>query len=285
MGNEWQPAPAMKQEVARDPSAVARMMTDNKAIAGLIQQILTPEQQDAVFSEMGFSRKDQNPGQPEPDNKNQTITVQGAQQPGLGGMAEGGFVSGPGYYASGGLGISQMQGQATRAHYSGSNIKPALKPPGVHLISSSESGRTDRVPMRSAPGSFVLPADVVSGLGQGNTQAGARMWGNAIAEKIGPMGMQNAIRRRVLRSPPMRGLGGGKGMADGGSSNGMRQLEMDDDLTPIITAGGECIVDPEIVCEMGDGDPEAGKKALTESVLSVRKQVIDHLKRLPRPAQ
>lgn len=289
MGNEYLPG-AVQQDVNRDPGGMARMMTDNKAIAGLLQQVMSPEQMDAVFGEIGFSRKEQNPAMAGPEDQNQNrIQVEAAPPPqsaGLSGMAQGGLVSGPGYYAQGGLGISQMQGQATRAHYSGANIKPALKPPGVHLISSSTSGRTDRVPMRARPGSFVLPADVVSGLGQGNTQAGAKMWGTAIAEKIGPVGIQNAIRRRALRAPPMRGFGGSKGFAEGGQigHNGGPPMD-DDELTPIICAGGECLVDPEFVEEMGDGDPARGKKELIESVMSVRKQVIDHLKKLPRPAQ
>lgn len=194
--------------------------------------------------------------------------------------AQGGLVTLPGYYAAGGLGPSQMAAAAKQAHFSGTNIRPALKPPGVHLISSSVPGRTDRIPMRAPAGSFVIPADVVSGLGQGNTDAGAKLWGKAIASSIGPMGIQNAIRRRALRAPTlgMSGIGKtrGKGFAEGGNV---------DDLVPIVTAGGEALVDPEIVEAMGDGDPDRGKKELTKSVMRVRQQVIDHLKSLRKPIQ
>jgi hypothetical protein len=90
----------------------------------------------------------------------------------------------------GGLGIPQMNTAASQAHYSAINMRPAIgRAPGVHLMASSTvPGRTDRIPMRAAPGSYVLPADVVSGLGQGNTHAGAKMWGQAIMAAVGPAG-------------------------------------------------------------------------------------------------
>jgi hypothetical protein len=192
--------------------------------------------------------------------------------------AQGGLVDMPGYYAAGGLSPASMRAMGSQAHYSGANVKPAINPPGVHLINSSEvAGRTDRIPMRARTGSFVLPADVVSGLGQGNTNAGAKMWGQMISHSIGPMGVQNAIRQRTLRAPALRGFGARsstKGFADGGEV---------DDLTPIVTAGGEALVDPEIVCALGEGDPDRGKEVLINSVMTVRGHTIKHLKKLPRP--
>lgn len=41
------------------------------------------------------------------------------------------------------------------------------------LVNSSVPGRTDKHPMKVQPGSYVFPADVVSGLGENNTMAGA----------------------------------------------------------------------------------------------------------------
>ena len=214
------------------------MQAAPQIMAGL-QQSFTPEQIDQMFGEIGFSRKEQNPAQP--DDSDKALKVEQPQQ-GFGGvaMAYGGLVDLPGHYAPGGLTPASMRSYATTAHYSGANVKPAIKPPGVHLIASSSGpGRTDRIPMNARTGSFVLPADVVSGLGQGNTQAGAKMWGSMIAHSIGPMGMQNAIRQRTLRAPALRGFGARSsskgGFADGGS------LGEDDDLTPIVTAGGEAL--------------------------------------------
>jgi hypothetical protein len=256
-------------------------MKQNPALLGAQASIFNPSDLTAMFGDVGYSRgpTEQNPPMPSPSDRRDNNPPQQAQAPtsmwGMASYGQGGFVQEPGYYAAGGLGPSSMRGYATQAHYSGANMKPALNPPGVHLISSSVAGRTDRIPIQAHSGSYVLPADVVSGLGQGNTSAGAKMWGQTIAQKIGPMGIQNAIRQRALRSPALRmGGSGARGFAQGGDI---------EDLTPTVMAGGEAIVDPEIVCAMGDGDPERGKKELANSVLTVRKQVIQHLKKLPKP--
>lgn len=42
------------------------------------------------------------------------------------------------------------------------------------LIDAAGHGRTDNIPLNVPSGSFVLPADIVSALGQGNTTAGAK---------------------------------------------------------------------------------------------------------------
>ena len=195
---------------------------------------------------------------------------------------------------TGGLTLGGMNTLSKQAHFTGLNTRAAIPKPGVHLISSSVPGRVDRIPMRAGSGSYILPADVVSGLGQGNTMAGAAMWGKAISHSIGPMGMANAIKARSMKQPSLRmpspnvnprdyggagfgfkGQGWGK-FADGGETNG-------DDFTPIITAGGEAVVDPEIVEALGGGDAEAGKKVLANSVRKVRSQTIAHMKKLPGP--
>jgi hypothetical protein len=284
-GNEWQPAPAQqaeqaRQQVQRDPASFAQLLQAAPQILAGLEQRFTPEQIGQVFGEIGFSRKEQNP--PPPDDSGTLKVEQQPQQP-VFGMAEGGYVDAPGYYAAGGLGLSAMRSHGTQAHYSGSNIKPAIKPPGVHLINSNVPGRNDRIPMQARPGSFVLPADVVSGLGQGNTMAGAKMWGDAISSSVGPMGIQNVLRRRAIKAPVMprsmsMGKSGSRGFAEGGSMD-------DHELTPIVVAGGECLVDPEYVCELGGGDPELGKKHLSNSVMTVRNHVIKHLKSLPRPVK
>ena len=157
------------------------------------------------------------------------------------------------------------------------------------MINSNVPGRNDRIPMQARTGSFVLPADVVSGLGQGNTMAGAKMWGDAISSSVGPMGIQNVIRRRTVKQPAMprmsAGRNGMRGFADGGMGHNGGPSMDDEELTPIVVAGGECIVDPEFVCELGGGDPELGKKHLSNSVMTVRNHVIKHLKGLPRPVK
>ena len=42
-------------------------------------------------------------------------------------------------------------------------------------IHSSVAGRTDHLPMKVPSGAYVLPADIVSALGEGNTMAGFKV--------------------------------------------------------------------------------------------------------------
>lgn len=58
-------------------------------------------------------------------------------------------------------------------HHAKSGHVPGIKFDGG-LIATDGHGRTDDVPLDVPSGSFVLPADIVSAIGQGNTFAGAR---------------------------------------------------------------------------------------------------------------
>jgi len=205
---------------------------------------------------------------------------------------------GPVHLQRGGLGIPQMNTMGSQAHYSALNMRPAIgRPPGVHLMqSSSIPGRTDRIPMRAKPGSYVLPADVVSGLGQGNTHAGAGMWAKAIMASVPGAGTMGALKRGSMPKPPQPSFGrmmsrptktfangGVVYFANGGGMGHNGGPPMEDEYVPIITAGGEVLIDPEVVEALGNGSETLGKRKLAESVLKVRKQTIEHLKSLPRP--
>jgi hypothetical protein len=115
------------------------------------------------------------------------------------------------------------------------------------------------------------------------------------------MGIQNAIKARTMKAPslsmpspglnPKTGIGKGAfvGFADGGAPgmghNMGPPLDDNGEYTPIITAGGELIIDPEIVEQLGRGDAEAGKKMLANSAVHVRRQTVKHLKDLPGPVK
>jgi hypothetical protein len=284
---------SIKRFVDVSPSSAAGQIDQNPMIGAGLAQTFSPSQLAAMFDQIGHNRRDQNPPQGEDNNKSPQqlqISIPGATGGGsFTGMAEGGYVTGPGYYAPGGLTQSGMHTLGTQAHYSGANVKPAIKQPGVHLMSSSSiPGRTDRIPMRAKPGSYVLPADVVSGLGQGNTMAGAKMWGQAIMAAAGPAGAgtMGALRRGTMpKASVPAGIrrGSTKGFAEGGNIGHNGGLPMDDEYVPIVTAGGEVLVDPELVEALGYGSEMLGKRKLAESVLSVREQTIKNLKKLPRP--
>lgn len=134
-------------------------------------------------------------------------------------------------------------------------------------IHSTVAGRTDHLPMHVESGSYVLPADILSGApgAEGNTMAGF------------------AHARRVFGGTPRGGgsqpynhEGGPYGMKKGGDASGPGTV-------PIVAAGGEYVVHPEAVKEIGGGDLDMGHKVLDEFVKRVRADLIKTLKKLPPP--
>lgn len=108
-------------------------------------------------------------------------------------------------------------------------------------------GRTDDLKI-SVPGeSFVIPADIVSSIGEGNTEAGFR----ALESMFPPPAVERAE--------------GGK--------------------VPIAAAGGEFIVHPDHVKRIGGGDLKKGHRALDDFVKIIRRKTISKLKKLPGPAK
>lgn len=116
-------------------------------------------------------------------------------------------------------------------------------------------GRTDRLPIHVYSGSYVIPADIVSGLGEGNTLAGyeaiKRMFAHHLKAKYGLRGSYHQER----------------------------------DVVPVIVAGGEYILTPEEVEVAGDGDLDKGHAVLDAFVKSQRKALRKKLAKLPGPAQ
>lgn len=152
---------------------------------------------------------------------------------GLGGM---GMNPGWGRFAEGGGVSAQATGSA---------------PPGEGLLRSHVPGREDRLPMSVPVDSYVIPADIVSALGQGNTDAGA------------------AILDQMFRSS--------RGRAAGGRAGGPS--------TDIVAAGGEYVVPPAAARRLGGGDAARGHDALDKMVKRLREQNIKRLRGLPGPAR
>lgn len=117
------------------------------------------------------------------------------------------------------------------------------------LIAGPGPGRKDNTPLDLLHGSYVLPADVVSGFGAGNTQNGARVLDGMFPRSQGQALAQYARGGRV----------------------------------PIMAAGGEYVVDPGAVEKLGNGDLKKGHAALDKFVKSSRAQHIAKLKKLPGP--
>lgn len=107
-------------------------------------------------------------------------------------------------------------------------------------------GRADELPVSVPAGAFVLPADVVSALGTGNT-----LRGNKALDEM--FGVQTS-------------------RASGGA-------------VPIKISDGEHVISPETVARIGGGDMNAGHRALEQFILDTRRKHIETLKSLPGPSR
>lgn len=116
----------------------------------------------------------------------------------------------------------------------------------IHVgpIHSNVAGRTDHLPINVPSGAYVIPADIISGMGEGNTMNG----------------FKNANR-----------------------TFGEQKLYGDEIATPIVAAGGEYVIDPRNVERIGGGDVDAGHAELDKFVKQSRAELIKTLKELPGP--
>ena len=167
---------------------------------------------------------------------------------------------------------SQMGDMAGRTRMMASGID-RIHPSG--LVMSPVAGRSDLIPMGLGSNSYVIPADVISGIGQGNTIAGGHAF-DAMLHK-GPYGMKlpipkisgtlpkpNAVPRVVAPHHYTRG----------GRTKG---------TVPTIVAGGERIVSPEEVARLSGGNYKKGHEMLDRWVLEARKHALKVTKKLPGP--
>lgn len=119
----------------------------------------------------------------------------------------------------------------------------------VHVgpVVGATGGREDKLPVSVPAGSFVIPADVVGSLGQGNTGGGfaklEKMFGKPMASK-----------------------------AAGGA-------------IPIKISDGEFVISPEQVAKIGDGDMDRGHRTLDALVMKLRDEHIKTLAALPPPSK
>ena len=135
-------------------------------------------------------------------------------------------------------------------------------------------GRTDRLPIHVYSGAYVLPADIVSGLGEGNTLAG-----NRVIEK---MLLDGSLSGKSSGGSAMA-LSHGQKLKDKYGIRG--PYHEDDALVPVIVAGGEYIIPPEKVSEIGEGDMDKGHAVLDAFVVSQRRALRKKLAKLPPPAK
>jgi hypothetical protein len=181
----------------------------------------------------------------------------------------------------------QPQGFAFGGPMTGMSMSQAVPPwerhpnmgaaPTSGFLHSPIPGRTDKINANPAADSFVVPADVLSGLGEGNSLAGAHAMHMALT--TGPRGV--AMPRGT------RGIGMPRFHTQGGRTEDV----------PILAAGGEFILTPEQVAQIGatmrkPGEPEDyakdlknGHKTLEAFVIRERAKHIKTLKGLKGPVK
>jgi hypothetical protein len=174
-------------------------------------------------------------------------------------------------------------------------------------IVSTGAGRTDDVPMHVPSGAYVLPADVVSHIGEGNSLAGMKVaklmfgptprgattgpWGvplgKGVMGKGAPMPKANLRPVRPLQAPAgATPTPAGPAPQDSGRLQKFGgHVEGSEPAVPIAASGGEFVISPAEVKRRGGGDINHGHKILDQYVKAVRADHIKTLKGLPGPAQ
>lgn len=147
------------------------------------------------------------------------------------------------------------------------------------MLNSSVPGRTDKLNLAVPAGSYVIPSSVVSFLGQDNSMAGAGVLDAMFG--MGPGGSRMASRRK-FRSPKARFAkrSAKYGFQEGGEVDPQEPTEE----VPIIAAGGEYVIPPDVLVEQF-GDLDHAHKVLDQFVKEARAKHIKTLKKLPGPAR
>jgi hypothetical protein len=179
------------------------------------------------------------------------------------------------------------------------DVKVPLARPKLHTgpIHSAVAGRTDHLPIHVPNKAYVLPADIVSGMGQGNTMAGFKIakrlprlfatsfYGTKKAGAGTPYGGSFYGREKAGEGTPYNTAGG---LPYGGASppraRGGPLSDADgDEGVPIVAAGGEHVYHPDEVKMIGGGDVDRGHDILDQFVKQYRAEHIRTLKNLPGP--
>lgn len=126
------------------------------------------------------------------------------------------------------------------------------------LISGNTPGRADRRNFQVPSGAYVIPADIVSGLGEGNTLAGAAKLDRSFNNEL-----QND----------------GAGFARGGAPR------LPGPPVPVKLSDGEYVVSPKHVAALGFGDLRHGHDTLDHYIRQMRPKHINTLKKLPGPVK
>ena len=167
-------------------------------------------------------------------------------------------------------------------------------------ILSTGGGRADDIQMHVPNRSYVVPAWAVSHMGDGNTVNGLTslkmMFGSPWGAQMGapqPAGMPRGKGVGIPKPPPMhfqppnfypQGMSEENPALETRSAHGGAALG-GNGAVPINASGGEFVITPDEVARIGDGDPAKGHRILDGWVLTLKKEAVDTLKKLPGPAK
>lgn len=129
----------------------------------------------------------------------------------------------------------------------------------IHVgpIHSNVAGRTDHLPINVPSGAYVIPADIISAMGEGNTMAGFQ-----IANRI--FGKQKYPQKKY-------------------DDINLGEWDHTGNPVEIVAAGGEYVISPYNVARIGGGDIDRGHKELDGFVTGYRAKTVQVLKSLPGP--
>ena len=109
------------------------------------------------------------------------------------------------------------------------------------LMRDATPGRADAIHTHIPAHSYVIPADVVSGIGQGNTAAGAKV-------------LDAVCHHAPKAQPPSR------------------------EMVKVRLSGGEYRIPPEVVTGMGRGNPKKGSDHFDDLVKQIRSKTVADIK-------
>ena len=177
-------------------------------------------------------------------------------------------------------------------------------------IKSPVAGRTDHLNMHVPSGAYVIPADIISAMGEGNTLAGFRVAKSIFGQKFyGSQGLPGEANPYAQSAAP---YGTGKGQpyveapepydADAPETVPQRKIAFssslprikadtpepraaggETDAVPIVAAGGEYVIHPTDVQKVGKGSLDDGHRILDQFVKQMRAKTIKTLEALPGP--
>jgi len=156
------------------------------------------------------------------------------------------------------------------------------------LLNSAGPGRTDTINTNVPTGAYVIPADVVSGIGEGNTLAGSavidRMFGSS------PYGIKSPQIRHGRgpvpeRAPTPINPDAGPSTVDTGFINSAGKYAKggaDTGKAPVVVAGGEHVLSPQqIIAKFGS--LKKGHRTLDEWVVQTRQKIAKEMLKLAPP--